>query len=331
MLPCRQGTGVPNFKPCKWRESRSIWQELELRYRLLHRWDGVDSVDSVDGWKVNFPVLTNLAVLWSYQARDFLKQPWRFFLLKKPVAGLCAATGTSSGRSSEAEGTSWTFTSKIVWFLVSFFLLRGGWFHFWCICIFFMFGVTYHLSSVATCLEHVRHESFHGFMNNCSPRWHTCGCQIDAQKQNKQTPEHGVFSSNGSIHFETWRILLTHRKGAATPAWQVYVSMISLLVFFFKPFICTSSSVFFICILQLPGFLSPLHSTVNIRCSHLNGQHIQFIYIQCNCASDTADQPPNMLLINLRLLNHFGKFQPILTISMKELTCFPLLFLDHGI
>ena len=63
MLPCRQGTGVPNFKPCKWRESRSIWQELELRYRLLHRWDGVDSVDSVDGWKVNFPVLRNLAVL----------------------------------------------------------------------------------------------------------------------------------------------------------------------------------------------------------------------------------------------------------------------------
>lgn len=69
-----------NFKPCKWRESRSIWQELELRYRLLHRWDGVDGVDSVDGWKVNFPVLRNLAVLLSYQACDFCETALAFFL-----------------------------------------------------------------------------------------------------------------------------------------------------------------------------------------------------------------------------------------------------------
>ena len=39
---------------------------------------GVDGVDSVDSWKVNFPVLRNLAVLLSYQACDFCETALAF-------------------------------------------------------------------------------------------------------------------------------------------------------------------------------------------------------------------------------------------------------------
>lgn len=37
-------------------------------------------MDSVDSWKVNFPVLRNLAVLLSYQACDFCETALAFFL-----------------------------------------------------------------------------------------------------------------------------------------------------------------------------------------------------------------------------------------------------------
>ena len=77
---------------------------------------------------MNFAVLINLGVLLNKtKACDFLNQSWRFCFLQQPVAGLCAATGTSSGRSSEAEGRSaGTFNSKIKGCLVLFFsVLRG--------------------------------------------------------------------------------------------------------------------------------------------------------------------------------------------------------------
>lgn len=51
------------------------------------------------------------------------------------------------------------------------------------------------------------------------------------------------------------------------------------------------------------------HPSIQLSTSDavISMDNIYNLYIQCNWASDTADQPPNMLLINLRLLNHFGK------------------------